>query len=282
MLHLDEEHDQSSRLVVKIWVMFCLLLMACVNVETAKGEEVWEYRSYQSRFWIHFDSQMSVSPSAKARIIECLDDQLEIAFSAGVDAVVEEYPDELARIVRAKSTKLEINDLLSQDYVLVLAKGEDQNNAIRSLATALEKLDAIQIANVRLPGLQKSLQQHPDFPGSSDLQRLLKGTDEDLSSAIKAGSVRAAILSRSELDGVASFVRQLPIRFPWQVESLLRQNDKLFLIDVEGRGDRIRVAARELDCNLRFVGEVFENEAFDLELLPALWSIPLFKRFHRS
>ena len=95
--------------------------------------EVWEYSPYRSRVWLSISPTLGLSEITKQQIREKVAQLVEIEFGATMQCDVVETPDALFGSVLYHLDDLTIDQLLSRELVLMLAKGDQAKEAFLAL-----------------------------------------------------------------------------------------------------------------------------------------------------
>jgi hypothetical protein len=91
--------------------------------------EVWEYSPYRSRVWLSISPTLGLSEVTKQQIREKVAQLVEIEFGATLQCDVVETPDALFGSVLYHLDDLTIDQLLSRELVLMLAKSDQAKEA---------------------------------------------------------------------------------------------------------------------------------------------------------
>jgi hypothetical protein len=135
--------------------------------------------------------------------------------------------------------------------------------SIRTLESAIERVKRIVIHPLQYSGMQRDIVPFLDQKQWASFKAMVhpfEGTNEKLVSELGSGETIAAVIQKSDLPKFKAVSRQIPTRFPWQPESLLRSNDKIFMASVDRIGETIRIQVKELDAFVRRMGDVVETQ----------------------
>ena len=130
--------------------------------------------------------------------------------------------------------------------------------SVRTLESAIERMKSIAIQPLQYSGLQRDIEPYLEKKQWSTLKSILKpfeGTNDQLMAQLSSGETVAALIQKQDLEKFKKVSRQLPTRLPWQPESLLRSNDKIFMASVDRVGESIRIQVKELDAFVRRMSE---------------------------
>lgn len=103
--------------------------------ESRKSEpvEVWEYSAYKARVWLSISPTLGLSEATKQLIQRKIAECAEIEFGATLQCDVVETPDALFGSVLYHLDDLTIEQLLSRELVLMLAKGDQAKDAFMAM-----------------------------------------------------------------------------------------------------------------------------------------------------
>lgn len=135
--------------------------------------------------------------------------------------------------------------------------------SVRTLESAIEKIKSIAIQPLQFTGLQRDIEPYVVQKQWATLKSIVKpfeGTNDQLMAQLSSGETIAALIQKMDLEKFKKVSRQLPTRLPWQPESLLRSNDKIFMASVDRVGDSIRIQVKELDAFVRRMSESVSQE----------------------
>jgi len=131
--------------------------------------------------------------------------------------------------------------------------------SVRTLESGIERLKSIAIQPLQYSALQRDIVPYLDKKQWVDFKSVVniyEGSNEKLQAELESGETVAAIVQKMDLEKFKKVARQIPTRLPWQPESLLRNNDKIFMASVEKVGESIRIQVKELDSFVRRMGEI--------------------------
>lgn len=131
--------------------------------------------------------------------------------------------------------------------------------SVRTLESGIERLKSIAIHPLQYSALQRDIVPYLDKKQWVDFKSIVniyEGSNEKLQAELESGETVAAIVQKMDLEKFKKVARQIPTRLPWQPESLLRNNDKIFMASVEKVGESIRIQVKELDSFVRRMGEI--------------------------
>ncbi len=144
----------------------------------------------------------------------------------------------------------------------VLADIEAQSaslQSVRTLESAIARMKHIAIQPLQYSAMQRDIAPYLDKKQWSDFKDIVKpfeGSNDELLKQLASGETIAALIQKMDLDKFKKVARQIPARLPWQPESLLKENDKIFLASVDKMGESIRIQVKELDSFVRRMGEI--------------------------
>ncbi len=143
--------------------------------------------------------------------------------------------------------------------------------SVRTLDSAIEKMESIAIQPLQYSALQRDIVPFVGTKQWSDFKELVQpfaGSNDELQKQLASGQTLAALIQKLDLEKFKKVSRQIPTRLPWQPEALLRENDKVFLASVDKVGESIRIQVKELDSFVRRMSEIASTEVFHLHEIP--------------
>jgi hypothetical protein len=143
--------------------------------------------------------------------------------------------------------------------------------SIRTIESAIARIDHIAISPLQFAALQRDIVPYRDASPWKQLHEIVRpfsGNTSELLQKLQTGEITAALVQRIELETYKKVARQIPTRLPWQPESLLKSNDKIYLVAVEKRGECIRVQVKELDAFVRRVSRTLSTDVTDVRDVP--------------
>ncbi len=231
----------------------------------------WEYDPYRAVVWMSIDPVIRAAPMEQERLIERIAEEMEIAFGGAFSTKVMLTPDFLRQSVQSDLKRLTVDELLSNEMVLVLRKDHPQANSIRTLEAALKQLDQIAVPSIKYDNILASLAPYrTDEVWESFASKLTKfeATSEEFLEAIRSGKVSSGMIAKTEFEKLGKEARQVVVRLPWQVDSMLRAKDKLFFVSVTKSGEGFACRVRELDCPMKVFGEELEFYSTEWSMIP--------------
>lgn len=161
--------------------------------------------------------------------------------------------EEVAKDPKKKPSKQELEEIAD------LEARSASLQSVRTLESAIERMKSIAIQPLQYSALQRDIVPYLDKKQWMDFKsvvNIFEGSNEKLQAELDSGETVAAIVQKMDLDKFKKVARQIPTRLPWQPESLLRNNDKIFMASVEKVGESIRIQVKELDSFVRRMGEI--------------------------
>ena len=161
--------------------------------------------------------------------------------------------EEVAKDPKKKPSKQELEEIAD------LEARAASLQSVRTLESAIQRMKSIAIQPLQYSALQRDIVPYLDKKQWSDFKSIVNifdGSNEKLQAELDSGETVAAIVQKMDLDKFKKVARQIPTRLPWQPESLLRNNDKIFMASVEKVGESIRIQVKELDSFVRRMGEI--------------------------
>ena len=235
-------------------------------------EQPWEYDPYRMRLWISLDPALPLPVGASERLYEQLQQQMDLVYGATAEADARSTPRNLFSSVMRELDQFAISRVLDNELVLVVGRNHPASKDIRTLETVIEKADAIYLTESNKTEVERDVVpfiENPTWTGMAGKLRAVSGSDVDFLKQLKDGEISAALIRRFELSSLGRNVRFIPVRFPWQLDSLLRTHDKIFAVSIAtDRDELFRVQLREIDCALRVVGPTVQFSVPVWETIP--------------
>jgi hypothetical protein len=171
--------------------------------ETRKSEpvEVWEYSAYKARVWLSISPTLGLSQASKQLIERKIAECMEIEFGATMQCDVVETPDALFGSVLYHIDDLTIEQLLSRELVLMLAKSEAAKDAFMAMQPK-------PVADPAIEELRKN-------------KKLTKQQEEELKAKADAEARAASLNSVRTLDSVIERIPKISM-FPLQYAAMQR------------------------------------------------------------
>lgn len=271
-------HSSTGRL-------FCwFLALLSITCSTGRAQEIWEYSPYKVCLWYALDPSIDKSPAGQKELIELTGQLLKTTFGATWELTSIHAPAKMKTLVERGPEKLVVDHFSSSDLVLLLDKDDDSLKTLRVLETAVQQLAKIGMTSADhqqllldsqpFVGSRSNVSQTYDASGSSASQKsegrtveglLEKATElfpsyQELLDALRVNRVSAVLVPRAQIPLFAESTRSVATVLPWHTERVLREYEKLFLVNCTREGERYRVAVRELDCPMRLFGPVMTDE----------------------
>lgn len=158
--------------------------------------EVWEYSAYKARVWLSISPTLGLSQNTKQLIQRKIAEFSDIEFGATMDCDVVETPDALFGSVLYHLDDLTIEQLLSRELVLMLAKSDAAKDAFMAMQPK-PKID---------PAIEELKQK----------KKLTKEQEEELKAQADAESRAASLNSVRTLDSVIEripAIAMLPLQY---------------------------------------------------------------------
>ncbi len=171
--------------------------------EARKAEpvEVWEYSAYKARVWLSISPTLGLSEATKQLIERKIAECMEIEFGATMQCDVLETPDALFGSVLYHLDDLTIEQLLSRELVLMLAKSE----------AAKEAFMAMQPKPVEDPAIEELRKN----------KKLTRQQEEEIKAKADAEARAASLNSIRTLDSVIERIPKIAM-FPLQYAAMQR------------------------------------------------------------
>ena len=228
--------------------------------------KVWEFSPYQVEVWCALDANLDVSELAKSQFTKSLSDDLDRMFQAAWRTRIKQTEPELrSRLARDIDT-LEFDDFSREELILVVNRDPALSGSVRTPENAVDKFSEFAILPQHKSRIETEAAKAGIDPASAvaGLLSKLKAIDGGMGaiiSGLEAKTIQAALVPRSIAKEIEKLARPITLLLPWQTDSLLRQHDKIFMVHLGRTSDGFYVKARELDCNLQFLGPTIRREA---------------------
>ncbi len=242
---------------------FCIFVLLECGVAAAQDVEVWEFSPYKVTIWYSIDSGTDISGLGQREFLKELDAALERTFRAAWKTRLAELPPQLEAIVRSRLDSVSMQDLIANELVLAVSLRNEQSQTIRTLDAAIDNLQQIHTTADALEQMREGvnrLRLDADSMSSRLLERLVVDDAglESINEQLQTGGISAALVPRFHLPSVADATRSVLTPLPWQSAAFIRDIDKLFFLDITAEDDTLLFKARELDCEMQFLGPTFE------------------------
>jgi hypothetical protein len=156
--------------------------------------EVWEYSPYRSRVWLSISPTLGLSDITKRHIQEKISHLVEADFGATMQCDVVETPDALFGSVLYHLDDLTIDQLLSRELVLILAKSDQAKDAFLALQP------------------KKVVDDNPQSPNKAQTaKKLTKQEEEELKAKADAEARAASLNSVRTLESVIERIPNIAI-----------------------------------------------------------------------
>lgn len=246
-------------------VVFLFAAWLCEPLPAQDDVTIFEYEPYTVKVWYAFDASVTARPQAREALVRDISWGLDRTFAATWQSQLEPVPQSLRWPVVRNLEKLDIAELSKGDFVLAVSIENDNSKALRTVPASLESLGELPVSAENLAALQAKLEQ---FPRNETLKQIVENSKASSLTIdeVRSGNQPSLLLRRSEV-GETKGLRVLPTQLPGQMDSLLRESDKLFLMAISQVGDGYEVKAREIDCPMRYVGPAIKHTATDWQSL---------------
>lgn len=225
--------------------------------------KIWEFSPYDVGVWYTFDSSVHLSDVAKQAYLKQLAADMDRTFRAAWSTQFSELSPELSRIAQHHFDSFNVQDLTSNELVLVVSSQHEQSKTLRTYTAAVETLTEIWVTEETRQRLAASAERvgvAEDSPTAALLQKCVvdEGGHASIEEKLVSGSIAGALLPQADVPRDAEGLRSLVTMLPWQTESIFRKHDKLFFLRIRAEGDEFVFQVRELDCPMQFAGPAFE------------------------
>lgn len=197
--------------------------------------EVWEYSPYRSRVWLSISPTLGLSEITKQQIQQKISHLVEADFGATMQCDVVETPDALFGSVLYHLDDLTIDQLLSRELVLMLAKSDQAKEAFLALQP------------------KKVVDDNPQSPSKAQTaKKLTKQEEEELKAKADAEARAASLNSVRTLEAVVERIPNIAIP-PLQFAAMQRD------IVPYMRDEKWSKMQSKLDASEKSLDVIFEN-----------------------
>ncbi len=279
---IESSSIQRSILAIVTTVVFWCLALGSASL-TAQETKVWEYSPYIVKLWFNFDASVPVSARNKSKLMSDISAELERTFKATWQIQSMELPQQLSRDVSRKLQDLSITDISRNEFVLIVSTTQTETKTTRTYEAAGDSVSNVYVSPTTFAAITSTAAELK-LPSDSATAKLLakmkvddKG-DQSIIDSIKGEKITAAFLPRWKSEGIGK-TRVLHTMLPWQSESYLNENDKIYFVNVTMEGDEFRLAVRELDCPVVHLGPMYVGGSSNWASLPHIGSHLLQRAF---
>lgn len=197
--------------------------------------EVWEYSPYRSRVWLSISPTLGLSEITKQQIQQKISHLVEADFGATMQCDVVETPDALFGSVLYHLDDLTIDQLLSRELVLMLAKSDQAKEAFLALQP------------------KKVVDDNPQSPSKAQTaKKLTKQEEEELKAKADAEARAASLNSVRTLEAVVERIPNIAIP-PLQFAAMQRDIVP-YMLD-----EKWSKMQSKLDASEKSLDVIFEN-----------------------
>ncbi len=257
---------------IRQWAITILLALSIglsslmFPVAQAQEVKIWEFSPYDVEIWYAFDANLDIPEFAREQFIRGLTDELDRIFQATWRVHMTNAAPEMRTLMIRDLSSFQVKDLTREELVLVVNKDAAQSS-IRTFDSAVEKLDEIAISVEHKLKLDLATKEYTegDSPATQMLGKLktIEGGLTEIATGLASKAISGALVPTSALPLMEAAGRPLATVLPWQIESLLRQRDKLIMLYIGQEGNQFYAHARELDCPMQFLGPTMRREAIN-------------------
>jgi hypothetical protein len=246
-------------------LVLCVALSATTHV-FAQEVRVWEYAPYEVEVCLEFDSASFASSESRQRFADRLTAELQRTYRAAWSLNVSPIPLDASIAIHRSFESFTVEDLLSNELVLVISVDHPQAKLVRTFEAALSTLPVILVTESTQSRLQVAWESSDAQERERLTQALAKCQVEEaglvsIIDRLNRADVAAALVRRDILPSLGENIRTLATPLPWQLDHQLRKYDKLIFLRIEDSKDGLRIQARELDCSMHFLGPAYFGEA---------------------
>ncbi len=251
--------------------MMVAFLFACCAIGQDEGiVRVWEFDPYRVKVWVSIAPTVGLSADQQTKLLHDIEHEADISFGAAWRTQATHTPRSQNHSVLSRLSQVTVDELIAADMSLVIAKENKDLNSVRTAETVIEKVTDISVSGSEHSELEQHLGALQDLPLWGSLSAKLKKvtqTSISLLDEVESGKIPCAIVRNIDIDPEQKSIRKIPLRLPWQSDSILRSFDKLFLVSIQRDAQFINVTTREIDCPMRLAGEPIAGNSIFPELL---------------
>lgn len=275
----------SNHIQRTYWLsLVCLLAISATawGQKESKSTSIWEYTPYKAQVWISFDPRLPITESTMDHFVADLAKEIDRSFGATFETSISATPRFLDQLIYQEYETFNIDRLLESELVLAISKEIPGSNTIRSLESSLERIETFSLDETRGSEILKeleSLKENETFGKVAAKLQIKYPNPDAVIKALISGETQAGIISKYEFNKLGDRFRSIPLRFPWQVESMLRRQDKIYFVRVTRDTEVIRTQVRELDCAVSELGAIYQGESTAWQQLSRVGGDTLMRAF---
>lgn len=247
-----------------------------------KGGPIWEYQPYKAQVWISFDPALPITDLTMSQFVAEMEKDLDHTFGGTFETSISGTPRFLDQLVFQDFSRLNPEKLLESELVLAISSEVPGSNTMRSLESAIQKLPKFPVDALRAQEISqelKALKDDPLFSKINEKLEVVPGNSDSMVKSLLAKELQVGIVSKFEFNKLGKGFRQVTIRFPWQVDSMLRRQDKIFFVRISRKTELLVAEVRELDCPAQVMGATYEGESTSWQNLSRMACSALTKAF---
>jgi hypothetical protein len=256
-------------LIRSITAMLCAALFASVaGAQTQPADELpWDFDPYRVMIWVAGVEPAEVEGELGRSIHAFLDRDFESLWRTDLVAA----PQGLSVIAKRNFDQVGYATLTADDPILVIKRNHENAARIRYPADVPGKLGSITTSKEYLDTVTAVIAKTDNkyLPEVLKLVQTIDGDLLDLAPRWDDDAIEAMLIPRGiamELDPKPMMVE---IDIAGRMGSLFTDYDKVFIVLVDSSSGNYRVAAREIDCMMRWPGPVIREQLLDVSQLPA-------------
>lgn len=252
------------------WILSILLLLAVAPQPGRAADEAtlpWDYDPYRVMIWIAGADDETVAEDLREPLLQFLDRDFAALWRTDVAAA----PRGLTAMARRDLESISYATLTAHDPVIALKRDHEHAARIRFPADLAEKVKRILVASEHAAQVVESGTSagNPTLHGIVDRFEAVPGDLLALQSMWSEATTEAVLLPRGMATALDPEAKLVELDVAGRVGAMLEHYDKFFFVSLEGRGMGAHVAAREIDCLMRFPGPVIREIASDADDIPA-------------
>ncbi|WP_164103229.1 hypothetical protein [Candidatus Laterigemmans baculatus] len=253
-----------------LWILsvLCFLLLTPRSSRADEQPELpWDYDPYRVMIWIAGADTARVEEHLREPLLEFLDRDFAALWRTDVAAA----PRGLTAMARRDLTSITYDSLTANDPVIALKRDHENAARIRFPSDLAEKVQRIRVAAEHAAEVAErgKAASNPTLHGAVARFEAVEGDLLTVQSLWSEEATEAVLLPRGMAIGLEPEPKLIELEVEGRVGAMLENYDKFFFVSLEDRGMGADVAARELDCLMRYPGPEIREIAGDAEEIPA-------------
>ncbi len=251
-----------------------VLVFALGHSRCSAQDIPWEYNPYRIHCWLSVDPSLGWDAREHDDVQRQIVDSLDRTFGAAATVSCTPTPPSLSADVLYSLSSLKLDTLLGRELVIATSRKHAEGKDARTMESAVENLSEVAINSSNLQSFRNNLlaarESNEFFPVIAERLKPFSGPTSNIEGndpvavALANAEIPIAIVSRAFAKANSKEVRSLPAVYPWHLQSVLNQYDKIIAVAITRDSVGLKIELREIDCVLRSVGlQVDSRLAFD-------------------